>query len=68
MKKSDIEMEVKVGMKASSLPKGGIYDVCSRYPPKIEGPATLISDIPELCEITSVYFVICEYSFPGLLP
>ena len=36
-------------MKVSSLLKGGIYEVSFGYNPKMEGYATLMSDIPELC-------------------
>ena len=35
-------------MKISSLLKGGIYEVSFGYNPKMEGYATLMSDIPEL--------------------
>ena len=38
-------------MKVSSLLKGGIYEVSFGYNPKMEGYATLMSDIPELSEI-----------------
>jgi hypothetical protein len=38
-------------MKASSLPKGGIYNASFGYPPKKEGYTTLMSDIPELAEM-----------------
>jgi len=39
------------GMKASSLPEGGIYDVSFGYNSKMEGYTTLMSDIPKLYEI-----------------
>ena len=38
-------------MKVSSLLKGGIYEVSFGYNPKMEGYATLMSDIPELGEM-----------------
>jgi len=38
-------------MKVSSLLKGGIYEVSFGYNPKMEGYATLMSDIPELYAI-----------------
>ena len=38
-------------MKVSSLLKGGIYEVSFGYNPKMEGYATLMSDIPELREV-----------------
>jgi len=38
-------------MKISSQLKGGIYEVSFRYHSKLEGYATLMSDIPELYEI-----------------
>ena len=37
-------------MKVSSLLKGGIYEVSFGYNPKMEGYATLMSDILELYE------------------
>ena len=40
-------------MKVSSLLKGGIYEVSFGYNPKMEGYATLMSDIPELYAIVS---------------
>lgn len=39
-------------MKVSSRLKGGIYEVSFGYNPKMGGYATLMSDIPELSEIT----------------
>jgi len=36
-------------MWVSSLLKGGIYEVSFGYNPKMEGYATLVSDIPKLC-------------------
>ena len=38
-------------MRVSSLLKGGIYEVSFGYNPKMEGYATLMSGIPELCEM-----------------
>ena len=38
-------------MKISSQLKGGIYEVSFGYHSKLDGYATLMSDIPELCEI-----------------
>ena len=38
-------------MKISSRLKGGIYEVSFGYHSKLEGYATLMSDIPELDEI-----------------
>ena len=38
-------------MKVSSLLKGGIYEVSFGYNPKIEGYATLMSDITKLAAI-----------------
>ena len=38
-------------MRASSLLKGGIYEVSFGYNPKMEGYTTLMSDIPKLSEI-----------------
>ena len=38
-------------MKISSLLKGGIYEVSFGYNTKLDGYATLMSDIPELCAI-----------------
>jgi hypothetical protein len=39
------------GIKASSLPKGGIYDVSFGYHSKMGGYTTSLSDIPKLCVI-----------------
>jgi hypothetical protein len=38
-------------MKVSSMLKGGIYEVSFGYDSKTEGYTTLMSDIPELCEM-----------------
>jgi len=38
-------------MKVSSLLKGGIYEISFGYNPKMEGYATLMSDIQELSAI-----------------
>ena len=38
-------------MKVSSQLKGSIYEVSFGYSPRMEGYATLMSDIPELSEI-----------------
>ena len=38
-------------MKISNQLKGGIYEVSFRYHSKLDGYATLIPDIPELCSI-----------------
>jgi len=43
-------------MKVSSLLKGGIYEVSFGYNPKMEGYATLMSDIPTLSEIVEEGF------------
>ena len=43
-------------MKVSSLLKGGIYEVSFGYNPKIEGYATLMSDIQELYEMADRKF------------
>ena len=40
-------------MKISSQLKEGIYEVSLGYNPKMDGYATLMSDIPELGEIAS---------------
>ena len=38
-------------MKISSRLKGGIYEVRSGYHSKMDGYATLMPDIPKLCDI-----------------
>ena len=48
-------------MKVSSLLKGGIYEVSFGYNPKIEGYATLMSDIPKLYEIAPPFKYIKVY-------
>ena len=42
-------------MKISSRVKGGIYEVSSGYNPQMGGYTTLMSDIPELCEMRLQY-------------
>ena len=41
-------------MKISSLLKGGIYEVSFGFHSKLDGYATLMSDIPELCEMAGL--------------
>ncbi|MGB7531390.1 MAG: hypothetical protein WA977_00220 [Halobacteriota archaeon] len=43
-------------MRVSSLLKGCIYEVSFGYNPKMEGYATLMSDIPELYEMADRKF------------
>ena len=42
-------------MREKFLLKGGIYEVSFGYNPKMEGYATLMSDIPELSVITITF-------------
>jgi hypothetical protein len=51
IKKSYIELKMRLKeMKISSQLKGGIYKVSFGFHSKLDGYATLMSDIPKLCE------------------
>ena len=45
-------------MKISSRLKGGVYEVCFGYHSKLDGYATLMSDIPKLGEIGNKIIII----------
>jgi len=54
IKKPFIELKMRVKeMKISSKLKGGIYEVSFGFHSKLDGYATLMLDIPTLCEIHS---------------
>ena len=55
-------------MKISSLLMGGIYEVSFGYHSKLDGYATLMSDIPKLCAIRKPAFGKGDRKFMTLLP